>query len=237
VALTRAQYGLKVIAATPPQKISYKNFSHFLYEYVGSIEYSTGEHYDFRKLKREESQVKEMELDYVSYPADSGRRLRFSPEAADYFGEDGLVGAAASTRIRGNVLHGILSAVTLEEDLPGAVEAAIQSGDLPLSMKEETLKLLESRLAYVGERGWFSKEVRVRSEAAILSADGLEFRPDRVVLFPDGSVQVIDYKFGQREEKYRNQVLRYVNLYKKMGYEKVEGYIWYLEDNLIIFVN
>ena len=237
VALTRAQYGLKVIAATPPQRISYKNFSHFLYEYVGSVEYSTGEHYDFRKLKREESQVKEMELDYVSYPADSGRRLRFSPEAADYFGEDGLVGAAASTRIRGNVLHGILSAVTLEEDLPGAVEAAIQSGDLPLSMKEETLKLLESRLAYVRERGWFSKEVRVRSEAAILSADGLEFRPDRVVLFPDGSVQVIDYKFGQREEKYRNQVLRYVNLYKKMGYEKVEGYIWYLEDNLIIFVN
>ena len=57
------------------------------------------------------------------------------------------------------------------------------------------------------------------------------------MLYPDGSVQVIDYKFGQPEDKYKYQVLRYVNLYKKMGYKKVEGYIWYLEDNFIIFVD
>ena len=58
-----------------------------------------------------------------------------------------------------------------------------------------------------------------------------------MVFFPSGTVAVIDYKFGKPEEKYRRQVGRYVNLYKKMGYQKVEGYIWYLEDNLIIFVN
>jgi hypothetical protein len=89
----------------------------------------------------------------------------------------------------------------------------------------------------VKERGWFSADVTVRSEAPILAADGQEYRPDRVVLYPDGSVQVIDYKFGQPEDKYKYQVLRYVNLYKKMGYKKVEGYIWYLEDNFINFVD
>ena len=89
----------------------------------------------------------------------------------------------------------------------------------------------------VKDRGWFSPGVRVRSESAILSAGGQEYRPDRVVLFPDGSVQVIDYKFGQQEEKYKYQVRRYVNLYRKMGYKKVDGYIWYLEDNFIIFVS
>ena len=237
VALTRAQYGLKVIAATPPKALTWKNLSHFLYDYVKTTDFRTGTPYDFRQLKREESPVKELELDYVSYPADSGSRLRFSPEAADYFGEDGLVGPEASTRIRGNVLHGILQAVTLPEDLPGAVEAAILSGDLPLAMKEDTLALLGGRIASVKDRGWFSPDVRVRSESAILSAGGQEYRPDRVVLFPDGSVQVIDYKFGQQEEKYKYQVRRYVNLYRKMGYKKVEGYIWYLEDNFIIFVS
>ena len=237
VALTRAQYGLKVIAAQPPKTLTFKNFSHFLYDYVKTDHFFVGEPYDFSQLKREESKVKEWPLDYVSYPANSGSRLRFSPEAADYFGEGGLVGAAASTRIRGNVLHGILQNVMTPEDLPGAVEAAIQSGDLPLDMKKETLRLLSARLDSVKERGWFSADVTVRSEAPILAADGQEYRPDRVVLYPDGSVQVIDYKFGQPEDKYKYQVLRYVNLYKKMGYKKVEGYIWYLEDNFIIFVD
>lgn len=237
VALTRPQYGLKVIAATPPKTLSYKNFSHFLYDYVGASEFSTGEPYDFTQMKRKESKVEELHLGYDSYPADSGSRLRFSPEAADYFGPEGLTGPAASSRIRGNVLHGILSSVTVPEDLPGAVEAAIQNGDLPLSMKEETLRLLSERLASVADRGWFSPEVRVRSEASILVPGGDEYRPDRVVLFPNGSVAVIDYKFGKPEEKYRRQVGRYVKLYEQMGYKKVEGYIWYLEDNLIIFVN
>ena len=237
VALTRAQYGLKVIAAAPPKKLTYKNFSHFLYDYVGTASFSTGVPYDFSRLPRASAQVEELPLGYASYPADSGSRLRFSPEAVDYFGPEGLTGPAASTRIRGNVLHGILSSVVVPEDLPDAVEAAIQNGDLPLSMKAETLDLLSGRLASVADRGWFSPEVRVRSEASILVPGGDEYRPDRVVLFPDGSVAVVDYKFGKPEEKYKFQVRRYVSLYKKMGYQKVEGYIWYLEDNLIIFVN
>ena len=229
VALTRAQYGLKVIAATPPQKLSYKNFSHFLYDYVGSDSFSTGEPYDFTQLERKEDKVEELPLGYASYPADSGSRLRFSPEAADYFGPEGLTGPAASSRIRGNVLHGILSAVTVPEDLPGAVEAAIQNGDLPLSMKAETLSLLSARLDSVADRGWFSPEVRVRSEASILVPGGDEYRPDRVVFFPNGSVAVIDYKFGKPEEKYKFQVRRYMHLYKQMGHTAVNGYLWYLE--------
>ena len=236
VALTRAQYGLKVIAAAPPQTLTYKNLSHFLYDYVGSASFSTGEPYDFSRLPRPSAQVEELPLGYASYPADSGSRLRFSPEAADYFGPDGLTGPAASSRIRGNVLHGILSSVVVPEDLPGAVEAAIQNGDLPLSMKSQTIELLSGRLASVADRKWFSPEVRVRSEASILVPGGDEYRPDRVVLFPDGSVAIIDYKFGKPEEKYKFQVRRYMHLYKQMGYAVVNGYLWYLESGEVVEV-
>ena len=174
---------------------------------------------------------------YASYPADSGGRLRVSPEAADYFGEDGTFGAQASRRIRGTVLHGILSRVTVQEDQPSAVEAAVLAGELPASEREGTLELLQSRILSVRERGWFSPEAEIRSEAAILAPDGEEYRPDRVVVGPDGGVQIVDYKFGTPKEGYVWQVRRYVNLYRKMGYQKVEGYLWYLEDNLITFVN
>ena len=50
------------------------------------------------------------------------------------------------------------------------------------------------------------------------------------------SVDIVDFKFGKEEKKYYSQVRRYVNLYRRMGFEKVDGYLWYLDDNLINFV-
>ena len=158
-----------------------------------------------------------------------------SPEAADYFGDDGSVGPQASRRIRGNVLHGILEHVTVADDLPSAVDAAVRGGDLPGKQRDEALAFLESRIASVESRGWFSPDVTVRLEASVLAPGGAEYRPDRVVLYPDGHVEIVDYKFGHPEEKYVRQVGRYVNLYRRMGYEKVEGYLWYLDDNLVNF--
>ena len=63
VALTRAQYGLKVIAAPPPKALTWKNLSQFLYDYVKTTDFHAGTPYDFHQLKREESPVKELELD------------------------------------------------------------------------------------------------------------------------------------------------------------------------------
>ena len=237
VALTRPKYGLKVIASPPPASGKFNNMADFLYAFTGSTEYKAGQPFDFSTLEREKSGADELNPGFESYPSDSGSRLRLSPEAADYFGEEGSTGVLASTRIRGNVLHAILGSVILPEDLPGAVESAILSGDLPLSLKEETLSFLGQRIASVRERDWFSPQVSVRCEASLLSPGGAEHRPDRVVLHPDGRVDIVDYKFGQDQKKYKYQVREYVNLYRKMGYEKVAGYLWYLEDNLIIFVD
>ena len=238
VALTRAVYGLKIIAALPPKNLQRPgNFSQLLYDYVGGLHYQTGEPYDPSAVPHKNIGPEAVESGYASYPADAGRRLKFSPEAADYFGGDGTVGPEASARIRGTVLHDILSGVNVADDLPEAVQAAVKSGDLPASLYDETLHLLEGSIASVADKGWFSPSVKIRSEAAIIGTDGNEYRPDRVVFHPDGSIDVVDYKFGQPKESYLWQVRRYVNLYRKMGYKKVAGYLWYLEDNLITFVS
>ena len=238
VALTRPKYGLKIIAAPPPAKqADWKNMSQLLYAFVGGTHYFRGDSFDFSGLQREESEEKPLPCSYESFPADAGNRLRLSPEAADYFGGEGQVGLLASKRIRGNVLHGILSRMEHCGDLSAAVEAAVLSGELPAEEKEATETFLFGRLDSVQDKGWFAPGLRVLREAAIIGADGSEYRPDRVVIRPDRSVTVLDYKFGEPKESHKRQLRRYMDLYRKMGYSKVEGYLWYLDDNFTIFAD
>ncbi|MBR4775689.1 MAG: UvrD-helicase domain-containing protein [Bacteroidales bacterium] len=238
VALTRAQYGLKVIASPVAKgRQGSSNLSQILYDFVGNDVYSSGTPYDFSKMKRPVEDAAPLEAGFASFPADSGQRLRFSPEAADYFGADGSVGLQASRRIRGTVLHAILASVQVQGDVDGAVSAAVAAGELPETERDATVAFLEERIGQVEDKGWFNPAVKVLSEAALIGPDGREYRPDRVVLHPDGRVSVIDYKFGEHNPAYMRQVRRYMDLYKKRGHVKVDGWLWYLEDNFITFVN
>ena len=55
-------------------------------------------------------------------------------------------------------------------------------------------------------------------------------RPDRVLVADDGTVTVIDYKFGEREAAYDRQVAEYVRILRSMGYPNVSGHLWYLSE-------
>ena len=82
---------------------------------------------------------------------------------------------------------------------------------------------------------WFTSGT-VRNEVTIIGADGSEHRPDRVIIDGD-KVFVLDYKFGaERKESYLWQVRRYINLYRKLGYKKVTGAVWYVPDDEVIYV-
>ena len=242
VALTRAKYGLKIIADTPSGKVldavrsgsaaEWKDLSQILYGFVGMLDYHAGTMYDFRSLKREAGPAAPLETGYPSFPAGERGRLKFSRDAADYFGPDGLVGPDASNRLRGLVLHDILASVTVPGDLPRAVDRAVASGELPAADRDRTLRFLEAEIASVAARDWFAESgVEVLNEAPLLGPDGLEVRPDRVVLRPDGSAAVVDYKFGQPEKKYLEQVRGYMDLYRSLGHSPVTGTLWYIREN------
>ncbi len=237
VALTRAKYGLKVLAKPLSPTSKSVTMASILHDFVQADAYTVGTPFDFRKLSRKEDGPAPLEAGFASFPAGTGKRLKFSPEAADYFGADGSTGLQASRRIRGSVLHGILAAVRVPADIDGAVAAAVAAGELPAAEEKATAAFLKERLKGVEDQGWFSPEARVLSEAPLIGADGREYRPDRVILHPDGLVTVLDYKFGEKNPAYVRQVQRYMDLYKKRGHAKVAGCLWYLDDNFITFVN
>ena len=237
VAMTRPIYGLKIIAATPPKNkldgdTNWKNMSQILFGFVKSMSSRFGEAFDFHGLKRKSREERPIPADYPSYPVNDRGRLRFSPEAYDYFGPDGTVGPHASARRRGLVLHKILSGVRIPSDLPRAVDMVILSGELESSDRSATVDFLKAEIASVLDRGWFPEEGSgILNESAVYSTDGMVHRPDRVILHSDGSVDVIDYKFGSPKPSYHAQVRRYMDLFRSMGHENVRGYLWFIHED------
>ena len=193
--------------------------------------------------RKPERSVTSIPLVYDCSPeaAGSRARVRISPESRDFFaGEEGLTAFSSSGRIRGSVLHKVLETVVRPSDLGKSLSAAVDRGELTPAEASEAEPLLSKAIAAVEARGWFPQDPsRVRTETDIIrgGSDGaVSARPDRVV-FRDGGVDVIDYKFGRPEKRYETQVGTYAALYREIGYTDVRAYLWYIhEDSVVVEV-
>lgn len=148
--------------------------------------------------------------------------------------------AMAEAARRGQNLHAILASVRTRGDLPAAVSRMALRTGLPAPEAEEYLAELEAAFDRAGETAaaWFRPENKVYAERAIyIPKTGETFRPDRVVVSPDGRVTVVDYKFtAEARESHCRQVELYLSLLRRMGREKAEGFLWYPLLGLIIKV-
>ena len=229
VALTRASKSMHIIAkpvADGKKKtlkagktIDWSNFSEILFAWSKCNEdIGYGIPYDFSKMERKPVETgAPFAAEWRSIPL--GGRLSASQDASDYFGEDGLTGAAASSRLRGIGLHKVLAAVDKAEDLP-------------LSLDPADRQLLSERISAHPE--WFG--ARARNELTLFAADGSRHRPDRVLEGPDGSITIIDYKFGMEQDSYVWQVRRYMRLFRDMGHRNVRGFLWYVPEDKVVEV-
>lgn len=142
-----------------------------------------------------------------------------------------------AARKQGALMHEVLSKVRTIRDIPAAVESYRQEGIIDRKEAVFLISKLTALLNLPDVSVWYDGSARVLNEVDILFGDGLSRRPDRVMI--DGrKVVVVDYKFDEHEEKrYQYQVKTYLKLIKKMGYEEVKGYLWYVELNKIDPVN
>ncbi len=145
---------------------------------------------------------------------------------------------------QGTVMHGVLSQIHDASEVESVLNDFVQEGvisDNDEHLNRNTLsrlirKRIEENPLHVVNR-WFSSDVEVFNECSILCPDpetGLahELRPDRVV--KDGErITVIDFKFGKARPEYHNQVRQYMQLLIDMGYEQVDGYLWYIYNNKV----
>lgn len=231
VCLTRARKEMHIIAKNPPKslidgKSSPNDLSQILYFYCEQNGYTFGSPYKWNEAsKKEDSEIEEFDAEYETYgmnPEACSKRFVASSDAWDYFSEEGI---GQSKRLRGIEQHALLSKIRTSDDAPEVLR----------SIEPQTRELLLERISAHSE--WFSPELKTLNEVAIIDSFGNTNRPDRVLVDEKGRVTVIDFKFGEEDEKYSGQVRRYMRLFREMGYGEVSGYIWYVPIDKIIQVS
>lgn len=242
VAFTRAKECMEIISALPEE--GDRDFSQLLHWYacghgeeLGFIREDDSFFYGEipqKSDKKEDDEAASLAADFSSWPI--GERLRFNADSADFFNDEGETGMAASQRIKGIVLHDILSHVKIKADVDPAVDSAVLAGVISEEEAVAVKELLHSRIASVEAEGWFSEDNEdVMNEVEVIDSKGLIYRLDRVVK-TGGSVKILDYKFGEHNSDYEKKLMAYADAWKDMGYNVDSACLWYVATGEIVRV-
>lgn len=142
---------------------------------------------------------------------------------------------------RGTNIHNILASMRRVTDMAKAINYVGNLARISAEGRREIASILEGAFADGGRRvaDWFSDDVKVLPEREIFDpVSGEIHRPDRVVVFPDGHLELIDYKFtSEPRASHRRQVDRYRELLGEVfPGAQVLGFLWYPERREIIEV-
>ena len=161
----------------------------------------------------------------TSYPII--RRISVLRKGLEYFTEE-------KQRTYGHTMHLILSEIKTGDDIDAALEHAVSEGNILPEEVAQLSKILQEVVSTPDCIHWFDGTGQVRNEATILGG-GLKGskRPDRIVFYDDGHVEIIDYKFGHYDKLYSPQVRGYMQLLQRMGYNDVRGFLCYIDQKKV----
>lgn len=160
--------------------------------------------------------------------------FRQSNRSADFLRGDDEEDRSAEYIRQGELLHQLFSTIRVAGDLPAAIDLLVTEGVLESQQKVEQIRRLAARaLDHPQVQDWYGGSWELYNECSILyRVDGMlqTRRPDRVMV-KEGRVVVVDFKFGKKKEAHRAQVKEYMQLLADMGYDRPEGYLWYVYAN------
>lgn len=127
----------------------------------------------------------------------------------------------------GSIKHEVLANATTEQEVADCLKEMWLSGTIAeeelASLKTDVMEVLN----HPELKSILAQSTENIIEKNIVDADGKLHRPDRIVVHADG-VTIIDYKFTlEQSDQHIEQLLNYKDLLRQMGFEKVQGYLFY----------
>ena len=133
----------------------------------------------------------------------------------------------------GKLMHEVFEGINTTADIPAAVRKLVLEGKITEEESENIEKRVNEMIVKPVVSEWFAQDIKVLTEAGILLPSGSTRRPDRVI-FKDGKATIIDFKFGEENPHYAGQIDLYRSLLIDMGYNDIEGFIWYVDKDKIV---
>ena len=194
------------------------------------VAYSIGSREMFERDKKvKDESTSAWVLDY--YPAGELKvKVKQHLESTDFFTDEPTKGVSINY---GKTMHTLFSQIKNSSDVEAALDNMQFSGLINDDQKKELKLKIDNLLNQEPYKTWFSDTWEVKNEISVISPDSSIHRPDRVML-NSNEVIVVDYKFGAESDSYKRQIKRYVELIQKMGYSKVEGYLWYVDSETLV---
>jgi ATP-dependent exoDNAse (exonuclease V) beta subunit len=132
----------------------------------------------------------------------------------------------------GNVIHEILSFITIKTDVDLAITKAIENGLITTNQKNAVEKSIQEIVNHPHLECCFSGDIEVLNEQTIIQKDGKTIKPDRIVITKNKEVHLLDYKTGLHQAKYKVQLENYQSAIEKMGYKVVKKSLIYIGEQI-----
>ncbi len=131
----------------------------------------------------------------------------------------------------GNVMHKVLSFIETPKDVDIAIIKALENGLISNDQKELVLKSLLQIVNHEELKEFFLQENNVLNEISVLRKNESTLIPDRIV-FKNNSAYLLDYKTGEHNIKYVNQIREYENVLIDMGYQVDKKALVYIGEKI-----
>lgn len=237
VTLTRAVEQLYIFAEEPGKKVSLTTtynqlLDNFLQQYEGNL--TAPSIYEFGKPERISSKdnkvipVNKVPIFLATTPLD--HHLKIITNEASLWNTDAEAAIAL-----GNELHDIMSMIIASEDIVTVFEGILERGIITSESIANYREKVEAIVSHPELRHLFEATANAENEKDIITASGMLLRPDRINLFDNNLVTIVDYKTGTPDYHHEDQINSYAKALEEMGKKVSEKILVYTnQPNIVI---
>lgn len=195
-------------------------------EAEGVTMYCFGEE-GFCNPKERKTVEREQEATGDSISVDWFKRIQIDPTPSMFWKEDS---DPMLPREWGELVHQILSEIMTISDVDNALAPYLTDGTLDT----ETANVLKEKFVMMAQHpeigAAFSGEAKVKNECDVLY-EGEIIRPDRYAELPE-VIYLLDYKTGDRLDKHKSQLEKYVSALSRLTDKEIRPYLVYLKESV-----
>lgn len=129
---------------------------------------------------------------------------------------------------KGNLTHLLLSKIYTQKDIPNVIHESVLQGLITKQKGQQLRKVLKSIVTHPKLESYYGNQVTVYNEREIITEKGKIIIPDRLVFQRNGTIAIIDYKTGNFNPKYQQQLDKYAGAIQKMNYK--------VEKKILVFI-